>query len=129
MYTLKSYTNPYLLTKDGRFVPMTVVGMESSAPPNGSCGWMSHASQIAVPLTGSAYVWDWTVRVGYLASRDTPATIVLGKDRQQVLLHQGLGEVYLPMSGGGKEVRIEGLNPDTSVCVGDVQVGNPAPKK
>jgi hypothetical protein len=108
---------------------MTVVGMESPAPPPGTCGWTSREGRIVVPLNGSAYVWGWAVRVGYLASKDTPATIVLGTDRQHVQLHEGLGEVYLPMSGGGKEVRVEGLSPDASVCVGDVQVGNPGPRK
>ena len=129
MYTLKSYTNPYYLAEDGRFVPMTVVGMKSPAPLPGLCGWVSKDGQITVPLTGSAFVWNWAVRVGYLADRDTRATIVLGKDRQTVQLHEGLGEVYLPLVGGGNEVRIEGLSPDAKVCVGDVQVGAPAPKK
>lgn len=129
MYTLQSYTNPYYLTEDGHFVPMTVAGMKSPAPLPGLCGWLSKAGQIAVPLTGSAYVWNWTVRVGYLADKDTQATIVLGKDRQTVQLHRGLGEVYLPMVGGGNEVGVEGLNPQAKVCVGDVQVGTPAPKK
>ena len=129
MYTLKSYTNPYYLAEDGHFIPMTVAGMKSPAPFPGLCGWLSKAGQIAVPLTGSAYVWNWAVRVGYLADRDTQATIVLGQDRQAVQLHKGLGEVYLPMVGGGNELRVEGLNPDAKVCVGDVQVGNPAPKK
>jgi hypothetical protein len=129
MYTLKRYTNPYYLTKEGHFVPMTVVGVKSPARPPGTCGWTSQEGRIAVPLNGSAYIWNWTVRVGYLASQDTPATIVLGDDRQKVQLHKGLGEVYLPMTGGGKEVRVEGLEPGANVCVGDIQVGTPAPRK
>ncbi|NMM35673.1 MAG: hypothetical protein HHJ13_17110 [Phycicoccus sp.] len=129
MYALKSYTNPYYLTKEGHFVRMNVAGMESPERFPGVCGWTSRTDQIAVPLTESAYPWTWTVRVGYLAGLDTQATIVLGKARQQVQLHKGLGEVYLPMVGGGSEVRVEGLNPEANVCVGDVQVGHPAPKK
>ncbi len=129
MYTLKSYTNPYYLTANGQFVRMTVAGTKSPPPLPGLCGWTAKAGQIAVPLSGSAYVWTWTVRIGYLADRDTQATIVLGQDRQRVQLHGGLGEVYLPMIGGGNEVRVEKLDPDANVCVGDVQVGSPAPKK
>ena len=129
MYTRKSYTNPYYLTEDGHFVAMTVAGMKSPAPFPGLCGWTRKAGQITVPLLGSAYEWNWAVRVGYLADRDTPATIVLGKDRQGVQLHKGLGEIYLPMQGGGNEVRVEELSADANVCVGDVQVGRPAPKK
>ena len=129
MYTLKSYTNPYYLAEDGHFVRMTVAGMKSPAPLPGLCGWTAQAGQIAVPLTESAYMWTWTVRMGYLADRDTQATIVLGQDRHRVQLHEGLGEVYLPMVGGGNEVRVEELDPESNVCVGDVQVGSPAPKK
>jgi hypothetical protein len=129
MYLLNSYTNPYYLAGDGHFVPMTVTGMSSPAPLPGLCGWTPRAGQIAVPLAGAAFEWSWTVRVGYLADRDTEATIVLGKDRQKVKLRQGLGEVFLPMTGGGNEVRFEELDPVAKICVGDVQVGNPAPKK
>jgi len=129
MYTLKSYTNPYYLTSDGHFVPMTVAGMRSPAPLPGLCGWTPQAGQIAVPLTDPVFAWTWSVRVGYLADRDTQATIVLGNDRQTVQLNQGLGEVYLPMSGGGSEVLLEGLTPGANVCVGDIEVGNPVAKK
>jgi hypothetical protein len=129
MYTLKSYTNPYYLAEDGHFVRMTVAGMRSPAPLPGLCGWTAKSGQIAVPLTEPAYAWTWAVRVGYLADRDTQATIVLGKDRQQVQLRKGLGEVYLHMVGGGNEVLVEDMKPGANVCVGDVQVGNPAPKK
>jgi len=133
MYTLTSYTNPYYLAEDGHFVKMTVAGMESQVPPPtppDQCrGWAAQAGVIAVPLTGSSYEWNWAVRVGYLAAGDTQATIVLGGDRQRVQLHQGLGEIFLPMTGGGNEVRVEDMNPDANVCVGDVQVGRPAPKQ
>lgn len=129
MYRLKSYTNPYYLAEDGHFVRMTVAGIGSPPPLPGLCGWTPTAGQIAAPLVGTAFRWNWAVRVGYLADRDTPVTIVLGKDRQRLQLHKGLGEVYLSMLGGGNEVRLEDMNPDANVCVGDVQVGTPAPKK
>ena len=132
MYTLTRYTNPYYLAEDGHFVKMTVAGMKSPVPPPappGRCaGWTPQAGEIAVPLSGSAYEWTWTVRVGYLAAGDTQATIVLGDDRERVQLHKGLGEIFLPMIGGGNEVRVEDMSPDANVCVGDVQVGTPAPK-
>lgn len=129
MYTLTSYTNPYYLAKDGHFVPMTVAGMKSQRPPTGLCGWTAQAGQITVPLTGSAFAWTWAVRVGYVADRNTQATIVLGQDRTKVHLHEGLGEVYLPLTGGGTQVRVEDLDSDANVCVGSVEVGNPAAKQ
>jgi hypothetical protein len=129
MYALRSYTNPYYLTQDGHLVPMTVVGLRSPARPRGRCGWTAQAGQVVVPLTDAAYEWTWTVRVGYLAARDTPATIVLGIGRTPVQLHKGLGEVFLRIQGSGREVRVEELDPGTDVCVGDVEVGTPAPKK
>jgi hypothetical protein len=129
MYTLERYTNPYYLTAAGQFVPMAVAGTKSPAREPGVCGWTAQSGQITVPLTGRAYLWTWAVRVGYLADRDTPATIVLGEGRQEIRLYKGLGEVFLRMQGSGSEVRFENLNPDVHVCVGDVQVGTPTPKR
>jgi len=129
MYTLKSYTNPYFLTADGHFVPMSVTGMTSLPRLQGECGWTATAGQITVPLTGSAYFWTWTVRLGYLTDRATQATIVLGSGRHRVSLQKGLGEVYLPLRGGAGEVLLEDVNPEAHVCVGDVQVGTPVARK
>ncbi|GAA1162539.1 hypothetical protein [Ornithinicoccus hortensis] len=127
MYTRESYTNPYLLTPEGTFVPMAVQGFPSREPLEGLCGWQPEDGRAAVPLTEEAYAWHWAVRVGFLSGGETTGTIVLGDARQEVTFPEGLGGVTVSMVGGGTEVVIEDLDPDVNICFGDAQVGNPVP--
>jgi hypothetical protein len=128
VYTQREFTRPYYLDPTGRFQQMAVVGAESPTLPEGSCGWNARAGQVAIPLDSRAFPWQWAVRIGYLADKDTTARVVLGQAEQEVHLDEGLGEVFVTLVGGGNSVEIQGLDPAAHVCVGDVQVGNPAPK-
>jgi hypothetical protein len=128
IYSQREFTKPYFLDPSGRFQQMAVEGSESPALPEGSCGWNARAGQVAIPLESRAFPWQWAVRIGYLADRDTTATVVLGQAEQEVHLTKGLGEVFVTMVGGGSSVELQDVDADAHVCVGDVQVGNPAPK-
>jgi hypothetical protein len=128
MYDLDSYTDPYLLRADGDLVPMKVAGVSTPESKATSCGWMSKDGAVTVPLKDAAFPWTWAVRIGYLSDRDTTATVVLGKGSHPVQLKRGLGEIYLSIEGGGSALRLEGLDPYASVCVGDAQVGQAVPK-
>jgi hypothetical protein len=119
------FTRPYYLDPTGRFQPMWVEGFASPAPIAGLCGWTSEGGRVAVPLTDTAFEWDWVVRVGYLTDGATNATVHLGEDSQLVSLKEGLGEVFVRLLGSGREVVVDGLDPGVLVCVGDVQVGSP----
>jgi hypothetical protein len=120
------FTDPYYLDSTGRFQPMRVEGSASPAPLPGACGWTAKDGRVEVPLGSPAFPWGWAVRVGYLADRDTAATIRLGDAEQRVQLSEGLGEVFVKLVGGGTGVVLDDLDPAANVCVGDVQVGNPA---
>jgi len=128
MYSRTSYTHPYFLDASGHFQRMAVLGAESPELPAGSCGFNVVNGTVVVPLGSNAFDWQWAVRVGYLADRDTAATIVLGDDEQEVQLHKGLGEVFVTLVGTGDRVTIHGVDESANVCIGDVQVGNPVPK-
>lgn len=119
------FTRPYYLDRTGLFQPMWVEGFSSPPPIEGLCGWTAENGRVAVPLADAAFEWDWVVRVGYLTDGETEATVRLGDDSQDVQLSSGLGEVFVPLLGGGREVVIDGLDPGVDVCVGDVQVGTP----
>jgi hypothetical protein len=127
-YARTSYTHPYFLTPSGRFQRMAVEGAESPALPPGSCGFNVVDGSVIVPLGSNAFDWQWAVRVGYLADRDTTATIALGDAEREVQLHKGLGEVFVTVVGTGNSVAIRGVDPNANVCIGDVQVGNPVAK-
>lgn len=125
LYSLKEYTNPYLLDAEGRIVKMKVEGIGSPKPLEGFCGWASSAGEVSVPLSAPVFAWTWAVRIGYLSDTPTTATAHLGAGSHGVTLNEGLGEVYFRITGGGDEVRLTGLNPAAKVCIGDVVVGNP----
>ena len=122
------FTDPYYLDSTGQFQRMRVEGSASPTPVAGVCGWNAEDGRVDVPLGSPAFPWGWAVRVGYLADRDTSATIRLGEAEQKVQLHEGLGEVFVNLVGGGNSVVLDGIDPSANVCVGDVQVGNPATK-
>jgi hypothetical protein len=122
------FSNPYYLDSNGQFQRMRVEGSASPTPVAGACGWNAEDGRVDVPLGSPAFPWGWAVRVGYLADRDTSATIRLGDAEQKVQLHEGLGEVFVNLVGGGNSVVLDGIDQSANVCVGDVQVGNPATK-
>lgn len=122
------YTNPYLLDANGHLVPMKVDGATSPIPLPGACGWVAENGTVRVPLGSDVFPWGWAVRIGYLADGDTTATVQLGTGTGTVHLHNGLGEVYLPLVGSGREIVLRDMDPGTNVCIGDVQVGNPVAK-
>ena len=67
--------------------------------------------------------------MGFVSDRGTPARITWGTGSPEVQLDKGLGEVFVPLTGGGRTVAIAGVAPGASVCIGDVQVGKPALKQ
>lgn len=126
--TRQGMTEPLMLTSEGTFAPVRVEGFASPPPYEGLCGWQPEADgRVALPLTDTAYEWPWVVRVGYLSGQESTGTIHLGEDSREVTFTEGLGEVFVPLVGGGSEVVIDGLDPDAGLCFGDVQVGNPHP--
>ncbi|PRY61529.1 hypothetical protein BCF74_10587 [Knoellia remsis] len=128
MYDRTYYTNPYYLTTDGSIVPMTVEGAVSKRVPGTSCGYVAEDGRIEIPLESRVFDWTWVVRVGYVSDSDTSATITLGLDSVPVRLTQGAGQVIVPLQGTASSVIVQDLHPWAQVCVGDVTVGNPAPR-
>jgi hypothetical protein len=114
------------MADSGRLVPMAVTPAATDTTPSG-CEPVKNGV-VEVPLTAPVFAWSWAVRIGYLADADASATVSLGRGRQDVSLAKGLGEVYVQLEGGGETLRITGLPPSVNFCVGDVQVGAPAPK-
>ncbi len=127
LYTRRQYTKPYMVDASGRVVPMAVVPGATSTWPAGSCVG-ANRGRVVVPLSRDLFVWDWVVRVGYVAETPTTATVRLGSASQEVHLDAGLGEVYVSLVGAGRDVVLDDIPAGTNVCVGDVQAGNPGAK-
>ncbi|MCW2567646.1 MAG: hypothetical protein JWN54_1743 [Mycobacterium sp.] len=112
----------------GHLRPGVVSGFTSRPGPRKGCGWLAQQDGVDVPLTRAAWDWPWVVRVGYLASADTRATVTLGGKTVAVELERGLNDIYVAVTGAGDRVYLGGLADGVSVCVGDVVVGTPVPK-
>jgi hypothetical protein len=82
---------------------------------------------IEVPLTQRVAEWGWAVRLGYLADQSTVASVTLGDDTVSVPFTKGLGQVWLSFVSAGDKITVSGISPGVNFCVGDAQVGFPAP--
>ena len=81
-----------------------------------------------MPLAGRAFQWQWWVQVGYLASADSPVTVSAGdSERRHRRYSAGSNSLYVRVDGTFDEVRFDGLDDDTMLCVDTVEVGQPVP--
>jgi hypothetical protein len=102
-------------------------GVLSRPGPRQDCGWSVGGRGRTVPLTGRAFPWVWWVRIGYLASRTSPVEIEAGSQHVRTRVDGGLHSVYLKVDGSFDRVRIDGLEPGTTLCVDTIEVGQPTP--
>jgi hypothetical protein len=102
-------------------------GVTSRPGPEPGCGWRIGARGRTIPLTGRAFDWTWWLRVGYLGSQASPVTVTAGRTRLETSVSGGLHSVYLRVDGSFDSVRIDGLDPGTTLCVDTVEVGQPVP--
>jgi hypothetical protein len=120
-------TSLHVVDDTGHLRPASVDGDRSQPGPVPGCGWFAHgATGVSVPLGVRTFDYDWTVRIGYIASDATRATVTAGGRSFPVQLAAGLNALYLRTSGAFDAVRIDGLAPEASVCTDDVRVGVPA---
>lgn len=93
-----------------------------------SCGWLGTGPLgVVVPLESPLYDYVWTLRIGYLASEDSPAVVTAGEQRVAVRLRRGLHAVYVQVTGAVPAVAISGLDAGASVCTDDLRIGTPVP--
>jgi hypothetical protein len=123
--TRRAFTNPYVLSQDGSLVPMGMSEVARSVPRTGC--YTSTGGTIEVPLTQRVAEWGWAVRLGYLADQSTVASVTLGDDTVSVPFTKGLGQVWLSFVSAGDRITVSGISPGVNFCVGDAQVGFPAP--
>jgi hypothetical protein len=126
LYSRRIFSNPYVLNGSGALVPMKITPAATSVSrPNGCYG--VHQGEVTIPLTQHLYRWGWAVRIGYLSDSDTTGMVALGDDSRQFPIVKGLGEIYVALVGDGDVLRISGVPAGVNFCVGDAQVGFPAP--
>ena len=103
------------------------LGVTSLPGPTPNCGWRVTEDGLTVPLAGRAFEWTWWMRVGYLASADSPVTVTAGRTTVETSVRAGLNSLYVKAEGSFTSVRFDGLDPGTTLCVDTVEVGQPIP--
>lgn len=102
-------------------------GVESVAGPDKDCGWRINSTGRTVPLTGAAFEFSWWLRIGYLASEDSPVRINAGDSTVDTMVLSGLNDLFVHVDGNFDSIRISGLASDTTLCIGQILVGQPEP--
>lgn len=120
-----SYINPYVMNSAGALVPMKI--QASAASSDFLDCWIVAKGRVTVPLTNGVFPWGWALRIGYLSDRDFDGTVRLGEGYSSATFRQGLGEIYVRMTGSGDQVLVTDVPPGVKFCVGDVQVGTSVP--
>jgi hypothetical protein len=124
-------SSPHLVVVDadgGLRQAQIQLGLASKPGPVPDCGWLVDAAGADdIPLTGRAFEYSWWLRIGYLASADSPVTVSAGRTRVESNIERGVHSLYVKVEGTFVSVRIEGLSPGTRLCVDTVEVGHPVP--
>ena len=102
-------------------------GVVSQPGPIEDCGWRVSSGGRDVQLTGTAFAWVWWIRVGYLGSKDSPVVVTAGSSTVATTVEAGVNSLYVKVEGGFDSIRIDGLDPGTTVCVDKIEVGQPTP--
>ena len=113
---------PQAFDDDGRLRRVGVDGVQARKGPD-PCGWLVSGTSAFVPLESALFDYDWTVRVGYLSSRDAVVQVGFGRTTVDAPVHEGLGQLVFRALGPGSQVRFD-VPEGTSLCIGDAQVGN-----
>jgi hypothetical protein len=102
-------------------------GVTSQPGPKPGCGWAVDSRGIQIPLTARAFQFAWWLRVGYIASKDSPVTVTAGAAEVRTQVVRGLNSLYVRVTGSFASVRIDGLEADSRLCVDTIEVGQPVP--
>ena len=110
---------------DGRLRRAEISRVLAARPGDvADCGWRVVGGGSTIPLDGRAIDYFWWVRIGYLATAPTTATVSLGDSTFDVSLRSGLNDLFLRVEDTFDSVHIDGLEPGVTVCVDTVVVGH-----
>ena len=105
-------------------ITSTRTGLPGSQP---GCGYFITGKGATIDLDGPVAFGGWWVRIGYLASGDSPVRVTTGGRSVATTVRSGVHALYFL---GGEEfdsVKITGLSADVQLCTDDVTVGHPEP--
>ena len=125
--TFPLVTDRLQLIDDNGSLQNAVIQTGVKAPPGpvDGCGWPVKASGRTIELDGSTFDFGWWLRIGYLASDDSPVTVSAGETTVEGHVNRGLHSLFVRVDGAFDEVTLSGLDSGTSLCVDALEVGLP----
>ena len=108
--------NLYLVSDTGRLEPVDVDPAVSAQPgPVAGCGYAIGAGEeVAVPMTGALYSWNWALQVNGFASEGVDLVVALGEQELIVSMPPGLQS---------RKIQFEGELPQTVVLRSESATG------
>jgi hypothetical protein len=105
-----------------------VAGPKIVPPTEKYCGYkVTGTKPVSMPMDNPIYVWPWAVRIAYVASGETTATLRLGNTTHQFPVHYGPNLYFFHMTAGGNTFQLSVADPKVVVCTFDIAIGTPAP--
>ena len=84
-------------------------------------------ASVTVRLPQAVGAGRWKLKLGYYANRQTSARVAVGDNPPVGMrLERGMHEVFVSLQAGGSDqIRVDGLDPDSSLCIGTAVLGFP----
>jgi hypothetical protein len=117
-----------VIDQGGTLVPAGITpGIRGVPGPVSGCGWMIDQSGRRIALDGRTFNWQWWLKIGYLASNDSPVTVTAGDTSVDTEVRRGLHSLFVQLDGEFDSVLFTGLDSGTTLCVDKIEVGDPEP--
>jgi hypothetical protein len=118
-----------MVDQHGHVAPVVVPDTRRAEPgPRRGCGYRVAARPVAIPLDGPVAYGGWWVRIGYIASGDSPVRVRAGDAAYTTEVEAGLHALYLKAGTSFDEIEVSDLAEGVSLCTDDVTVGRPVPR-
>jgi hypothetical protein len=91
-----------------------------------NCGWKVKEDGRTIRMPRQLFPWTWWIRIGYLSSGGSAVTVSTSGHEVEAAVEEGLGSLYVQVDGAVGDIRIDGLDEGVTLCVGAVEVGEPA---
>ncbi|MFC4784669.1 hypothetical protein ACT8ZV_09355 [Nocardioides sp. MAHUQ-72] len=118
-----------MVDSHGRVVPAIVPDTRRGRPgPRKECGFRVGDQPVTIRLDGPVAYGGWWVRIGYIATGDSPVRITTGDVTHTTTVEAGLHALYLAGGGRFDEIEVSALAEGVSLCTDDVTVGRPVPR-
>jgi hypothetical protein len=121
--------DPWIFDDSGhaRHVKVDGVGIQPSNET--TCGHVFRAGQtVSIKLTHYLSEWQYVVRVGYISSGDSQASLRIGKDPTGFQVYgKGVRQVFFLVDAVGDTLELTVQDPSVTMCTNDITVGVPVP--